>query len=253
VSREVDLLGGEAWKIVQAIPPLELMLGQPIIVVGGLAVLCRMGNAYRVTTDIDVVNRRSEGAPSQLDVLLDAGALRAGPAGATISTPAGDVRVDVLEISERDLEDLPEDPTARLHVLAHDWARQTASPIRISVRSPTDPVVTTVTVKVSEPGPLVAMKLQSLPDRAKAKEATDLLDITRLTLSPSSSGTVLEQLEGAAAQVRSDAALHVQTWFVQNANRSLSLVRSVPDGASIDRVDVDLAGELLLGALGGTR
>lgn len=38
-----------------------------------------------------------------------------------------------------------------------------------------------VTVAVAESGPLVAMKLQSVMNRPNAKEATDLLDIVRLT------------------------------------------------------------------------
>src|SRR6476620_4947695 len=93
------------------------------------------------------------------------------------------------------------------------------------------------------------MKLQSLPDRQKAKESTDLLDISRLTLGSGSGTAVHAQLEAASAQIRSDAALHVRTWFVENADRSLSLIRSVPDGESLTRIDVDLVGELLLGAL----
>jgi hypothetical protein len=226
------------------------MIKQPIVVVGGLAVLCRLGVAYRVTTDVDTVSRRDEGAPSQIDVLVNAGAARVGPAGATIATPVGDVRIDVLEISVSDLKNLPDDPTARLHVLAHDWARQTASTMRVTaLRNPNDQDPINVSVRVSEPGPLVAMKLQSLPDRPRAKESTDLLDIARLTLSADIGEALLSQLEGASAQIRADAALHVRTWFVSNAERSLSLIRSIPDGASLDKVAVDLVADLLLNAL----
>lgn len=37
-----------------------------------------------------------------------------------------------------------------------------------------------VEVRVAEPGPLIAMKLQNLANRPSAKEATDLLDVSQL-------------------------------------------------------------------------
>lgn len=62
--------------------------------VGGLAVLCRLGTAYRSTSDLDTVHRRAAGERPQLQVLLATGVQQSGPAGATIPTPAGMVQVD---------------------------------------------------------------------------------------------------------------------------------------------------------------
>lgn len=39
--------------IVQAIPELESRTERKAIVIGGLAVLCRLGTAYRATSDLD--------------------------------------------------------------------------------------------------------------------------------------------------------------------------------------------------------
>ena len=133
-----------------------------------------------MTSDVDTVNRRLGGEPGQLDVLLATGATAIDGAGAMVATPTGDVRVDVLEVSEEQLDDLPEDPTDRLYLLSHDWALRSATPLHI--RAVGGGTTSEHTVQVAEPAPLIATKLQALPNRARVKEATDLLDIVRLVL-----------------------------------------------------------------------
>lgn len=67
----VDLFGQGTLALLQAIPEVEHRLGRQITLVGGLAVLSRLGTAaHRVTTDIDTVNRRADGEQGQLEVLL---------------------------------------------------------------------------------------------------------------------------------------------------------------------------------------
>lgn len=178
----VDLAGRSMLAIVQAVPELEARTGRKAVVIGGLAVLCRLGTAYRATSDLDTANRRAAGEPAQLDVLLQHdGVTQAGPAGVWIPTPAGMVQVDVIEVSDAELSHLPDDETDRLAVLSHAWAIQTATPMRIHAASPSDGASTEVVVRVAEPGSLIAMKLQSVMNRPVDKERTDLLDIVRLT------------------------------------------------------------------------
>jgi len=99
--RDVELFGPLTASLVQALPEIERRLDRRITVVGGLAVLSRLGSAaHRVTSDVDTVNRRLGGEPGQLDVLLATGATAVDGAGAMVATPTGDVRVDVLEVSE---------------------------------------------------------------------------------------------------------------------------------------------------------
>src|SRR5665811_2488253 len=105
--------------------------------------------------------------------------------GALLPTAAGNVQVDVLEVTDAELADLPDDPTDRLHVLSHGWAAATATPMLIRAGGMPD-----LAVAVAEPGPLIAMKLQSIMNRGAAKEGTDLLDIVRLCLDPAA-GPVL--------------------------------------------------------------
>ena len=178
----VELAGASMLAIVQAIPELESRTGRKPTVIGGLAVLSRLGTAYRATSDLDTVSRRATGDPPQVDVLLAAGARRAGPAGVWIQTSAGMVQVDIIEVTDAELSQLPDDETDRLAVLSHAWAIETATRMRVRVASQSEVPDTEVIVRVAEPGPLIAMKLQSIMNRPAAKERTDLLDVVRLTL-----------------------------------------------------------------------
>ncbi|QUQ71528.1 hypothetical protein [Kutzneria sp. CA-103260] len=244
----VDLFGQVTLALLQAIPEVEYRLGRPVTLVGGLAVLSRLGTAaHRVTTDVDTVNRRADGERGQLEVLLASGATAIDGAGAMITTESGEVRIDVLEISERELAELSEDPTDRLYALAHDWALRTATPLQI--RAAAGGTAFEHSVKVAEPGPLIATKLQALPNRSKTKEATDILDIIRLALDPQTGPAIRRQLAFSDSQLRHDAALHVQAWFVDNASRTLRLVRTTPAGADTASDTVALVGELLLASL----
>jgi hypothetical protein len=85
-------------RLVSAIPVIAERTGRAVVLVGGLAVMCRLSAPYRVS----------------------------------------------LELSVEGLQPL--------------------------------------TVHVSEPGPILAMKLQSIMNRGAAKEGTDLLDIVRISL-----------------------------------------------------------------------
>jgi hypothetical protein len=239
--------------IVQAIPELESRTGRRAIVIGGLAVLSRLGTAYRATNDLDTASRRAYGEPTQLDVLLQHdGVTASGPAGVRIPTPAGPVQVDIIEVSDAELSDLPEDETDRLAVLSHAWAIETASPVRIRVGGSLAERAEVV-VRVAEPGPLIAMKLQSIMNRTRAKERTDLLDIVRLTLDRATGRSALEQLGRASTQLAADARLHAHRWFVDLRHQTLRLIRELPEGATVDADAVQLVSELLLAELDRSR
>ncbi|MEC3975210.1 hypothetical protein [Amycolatopsis sp. H20-H5] len=246
----MELFGPITTSLVQALPEIERRLERKITVVGGLAVLSRLGSAaHRVTSDVDTVNRRLGGGPGQLDVLLATGATAIDGAGAMIATPTGDVRVDVLEVSEEQLNDLPADPTDRLYLLSHDWALRSATPLH--VRAVGGGATSEHTVLVAEPGPLIATKLQALPNRASVKEATDLLDIVRLALDDETGPIVRAQLAAANDLLKQDAALHVKRWLGTAADRSLRLIRTTPSGSDTTPDTVALVGELLLASLTG--
>jgi preprotein translocase subunit SecY len=51
----VDLVGASMLALVEAIPEFEARTGRRATVIGGLAVLCRLGTVYRVTGDLDTL------------------------------------------------------------------------------------------------------------------------------------------------------------------------------------------------------
>ncbi len=239
-----QLHGPMLAAIVAAIPVTARNTGRPVIVVGGLAVLCRLSRPYRATTDLDTVSRLQTGQVGQLELLLAAGATPSGPTGVQVQTPLGPVQVDVLEVTDADLAPLPDDPTDRLHVLSHAWAAQTATPVHLAADN-----AAPVTVLVARPPPLVAMKRQSVMNRGSAKEGTDLLDIVRLTTDPATAASVIDGLRTADDQLTADALLHARRWFHDSADRTLQRIRAIPEGASTTAEDLALVAELLGAAL----
>lgn len=244
VSPTVDLAGTSMSALALAIPAIAERTGRKVIVVGGLAVVCRLTRPYRATSDLDTVNRRRNDEPAQLELLVTSGAKPSGVSGVLVPTSAGPVQVDVLEVTDADLAPLPDDPTDRLHVLSHTWAAASATPVTIRATGTPD-----LMVAVAEPGPLVAMKLQSVMNRGSEKEGTDLLDIIRLCLDPAAGPVLRAQLANTDSQLRADAARHARRWFDEHADRSLRRVRSIPEGRNTELDDLHLVGELLLAAL----
>jgi hypothetical protein len=242
--RSIVLAGRAMTRLVSAIPVVAEQTGRAVVLVGGLAVMCRLRAPYRVTTDLDTVDRRRVNEHSQLELLVSAGATPSGPSGALVHTPFGDVQVDVLQVTDADVDDLPDDPTDRLHVQSHAWAASSASGLMIAVEE-----LPPLAVAVAEPGPIIAMKLQSIMNRGAAKEGTDLLDIVRLTLDRDCGPVSRDQLEVAGQLLRADALLHARRWFHETADRSLKKIKVVPEGGDVELDDVRLVGDLLVAAL----
>jgi hypothetical protein len=78
-----------------------------------------------------------------------------------------------------------------------------------------------VTALVAEPGPLVAMKLQAIMNRAVAKQGTDLQDIVRLILDQEARPAALAQLGRCDASSAADIALHADPWLVARRRQAL--------------------------------
>jgi hypothetical protein len=67
-GKRVTFVGDAMAAVVQGVEEVRILIGQPPVVVGGLAVMCRLASPYRATTDLDVVDRLLGPAP-QLQVL----------------------------------------------------------------------------------------------------------------------------------------------------------------------------------------
>lgn len=255
----VHLVGAVMVNLVGAIPRVQELFELPVIV-GGLAVMSRLGNAYRVTQDLDALRRRLEGAASSLEVLRAAGATDINEIGGLVPTERGDVRVDLLEARHNDLDREFTDPTDRLEAMAHQWTLDTATPMHIvattidpsSRRGDAGPVIdrTQAVALVARPGPLVAMKLKASIDRTTVKEATDLLDVIRLVTDPATAGFVFAEFKEVDAQLVEDVAAHAHLKFRKNVLRTRRIIRDLGPQA-VDAEFIDGAADFLEGALWG--
>ncbi|WP_300603412.1 hypothetical protein [Trebonia sp.] len=242
----MTFIGDAMAAVVQGVEEVRALIGQPPVVVGGLAVMCRLSNPYRATTDLDVVDRLLGEVP-QLQVLRAArGAKPVEPTSVLLPTAYGQVKVDVLEVRQVEIDQPSDDPGDRLHAVAHAWASDTATEVIIEV-APLSGAQVEVSALVAEPGPLVAMKLQAIMNRVAAKQGTDLQDIARLILDEQVRPNALAQLSSCDTSTAADIALHVDLWLV---DRRLQAMRWIHDAGGTDLAldDLDLVAELLLSA-----
>ncbi|MDP4015063.1 MAG: hypothetical protein Q8P38_10665 [Candidatus Nanopelagicales bacterium] len=242
----VTFLGDAMAALVQGVVEASALIGQPPVIVGGLAVQSRLSSPYRATVDLDVVDRM-RGELSQLELLrAAAGAKPVEPTAVLLPTQWGAVRVDVLEVRQVELDRPSDDPGDRLYAAAHAWAHDSATDLTIEVIRSGGQLVE-VTTPVAEPGPLIAMKLQAVMNRSADKQGTDLLDIVRLTFDGATRPAALSQVGAVDASVARDIALHVDLWLVRRRAQALASIRAA-GGGEISNDDIDLAAELLLAA-----
>jgi len=79
-GKRVTFIGNAMAAVVQGVEEVRILIGHSPVVVGGLAVMCRLSHPCRATTDLDVVDRLLGGTP-QLQVL------RAAPGRSLWSRP----------------------------------------------------------------------------------------------------------------------------------------------------------------------
>jgi len=229
--------------VIQGVAEVRELIGETPVIVGGLAVLSRLSNAYRATVDLDVVDRML-GATPQLEVLrAAAGAEPVEPAAVLLPTEFGPVKVDVLEVRQVELDQPSDDPGDRLYASSHAWASDTSTEMVIEVIR-RDGQHVEVATRVAEPGPLIAMKLQAVMNRSVDKQGTDLLDIVRLTFDDGTRSAAIEQIGAVADAVARDIAMHVDLWFLRRQQQALRWIRNV-GGDDVSGDDLQLVAELL--------
>jgi hypothetical protein len=119
-------------RLVGTLARLEAEGFEGFRVVGGLAVLCRVGNLFRATSDLDTIIE--DDGPAII-------ALRTHPSASptTNGVSIDGTLIDIIPIGPIDHADqLPDDPSSRLFVLAHRYAWDRAEPVSIDVVDPTD-------------------------------------------------------------------------------------------------------------------
>ena len=223
--REVELL---------ASLPSELRL------IGGLAVMCRVGSPHRTTVDLDAVAR-------DLDRLHDSIAgLAVTASGGGQYRFAGDMDLDVIDVAPVpsvelvvELESAGETLSdLELNVVSLTWAHDGATPLDVVAVDELsgEPLAKATDRLVASISGLVAMKTTAIPLRASTrpeKRASDLYDLARLLLLP---GADRASLEDMPALLADPVAALLERWFVDDAGRD----RTYRDVRRFDEPAVDL-------------
>jgi hypothetical protein len=206
-----------AVEVLATLPP-ELRL------IGGLAVMCRVGMPHRATVDLDAITRDLD----RHRVALERLALTSSGGGQFRFDGALDL--DVIEVSgdtadnlERVLTD--SDPTRELgdlelNALAHCWAHDTATAMDLAVVGDDGVLLSRAHGRlVASPLGLVAMKATTVPLRASSrpeKRASDLYDLGRLVVT---SRFGASDLASFPPSLRRAVGRGLRGWFVDEAGR----------------------------------
>ncbi|NLV55937.1 MAG: nucleotidyl transferase AbiEii/AbiGii toxin family protein [Acidimicrobiales bacterium] len=236
--REVELL---------ASLPAELRL------IGGLAVMCRVGSPHRATVDLDALARgldRYHATLSRLAVTADGGGQYRF---------AGDLDLDVIDVAPSPAADLATEMEAlgpvtdlEINVIAHAWAHDTATPLDIvAVDEATGARLAEARDRlVASAAGIVAMKASTVPLRASSKpekRASDLYDLGRLLVDGGLGPGALDALPAAA---REPIVARITGWFVTGAGRD----RTYREVRRFDEppLDLDAAADAVERVLGAT-
>ena len=221
---------------------VEVLAGLPdeFRLIGGLAVLCRVGVPHRATVDLDALARGLD----SYDPELRSVALSAAGGGQYVM--AGRLELDVIDVGASDAGDLVEQLLAageplsdlELNAVAHTWAHDVATPLDLVVVSDSDGSVLSSAAGrlVACPGGLVAMMATTVPLRASSKpekRASDLYDLGRLLTTTTSWAS---ELDASPASLRDHVRGRVHRWFVEPAGRD----RTFRDTRRFDEVRLDL-------------
>jgi hypothetical protein len=238
--REVALLA--------SLPP-ELRL------IGGLAVMCRVGTPHRATVDLDALAR-------DLDRFHEAIArLALTSVGGGQYTFEGDLDLDVIDVAEVGADELVRDLAAlgdpgagltdlELNVVAHTWAHDAATTLDIAAA---DDETGAVLVRadgrlVATTAGLIAMKATTVSLRASSKpekRASDLYDLGRLLVDGGLRRGELAELPAVLADAVGE---RLHRWFVDPRGRD----RTFRDVRRFDepRLELDDAAHAVAEAVG---
>ena len=223
MSAEPVLLSGREGGTTHREVALLAELPEELRLIGGLAVMCRVGSPHRATVDLDAVARNLDGIhPDLLRLALTA-------AGGGQYRFAGDLDLDVIDVAPLASDELLEQLLAdgayltdlELNVVAHTWAHDTAQPLDIvAVDEQTGVRLASAPGRlVATAAGIVAMKATTVPLRASSKpekRASDLYDLGRLLVAGRLAAADLAALPEPVHRV---VAARLRQWFLDDAGR----------------------------------
>lgn len=225
---------------------VELLASLPdeLRLIGGLAVMCRVGSPHRTTVDLDAVARDLEGLHASL-----AGLAMTSVGGGQYRFE-GDLDLDVIDVAPVDADELARKlctgpggsneglSDLELNIVSLTWAHDTATAVDVvAVDEVSGERLAWATDRqiATTPG-LVAMKATAIPLRASTrpeKRGSDLYDLARLLLV----GPPDDPQLGSMPEVLADeVSRRLRRWFVDDAGRD----RTFRDIRRFDEPRVDL-------------
>lgn len=220
-TEPVYLTGPAMVSLVRAIAALREAELAHYVVVGGVAVIARLGEAHRATGDVDTVVDETE-PPDAIEALLALPSASPHPDGAAHQVMVEETKVEVIGVGSLDYDALDGlTDRQRLFVAAHRWALDTATDLNVVAGA--DQSVA-AQAPFATPAALVAMKLHAIQDRRVAggqdKRASDADDVYRLLLRFDAEGSLRADLSTAPEVLRRAVRDALQLFFVDQAVRT---------------------------------
>ncbi len=236
----IVVLSGRAGGTTHRSVELLATLPPALRLIGGMAVLCRVGTPHRATVDLDAVARDL----SLYHDVLSRLAVTAEDGGQYRF--AGDFDLDVIDVAPMDstaliahLLTFDEPPgDLDLNMVAHTWAHDTATPVDlVAVDEGTGAVLARAPGRlVATSAGLVAMKATTVQLRSSSKpekRASDLYDLGRLLVS---GGVEVEDIGGMPELLAEAVVSRLVAWFVAPGGRD----RTFREIRRFDEPPVDL-------------
>lgn len=138
-------------------------------------------------------------------------------------------KLDVIEVTEFDPAQLPNDESDRLFIEAHRWAYDSATTETITALDPiTRAVHLTVTIRLAHPAALLPMKLRAAEARPRTnekKKASDGLDAYTLLDQLDTDGALATIVAGAPWDIPALTDAYLRRGFVANAEVTAGRIR----------------------------
>jgi predicted nucleotidyltransferase len=226
---DVVLQGPAMVGLIRALASLGQTGLDHYVIVGGVAVAARLGQAHRATSDVDTVIDEVA-HPDAVEALLAHPDAQPDPTGAH-RVQLGGTKVEIIGVGPVDddsFDGLTELQT--LFVASHTWALTTATSLTLVAAS--DQTIR-ATAPFATPAALFAMKLHAIQDRRPTiypeKRGSDALDLYRLLLELDADGSLRAGLAGAPAPLRRAARAAAQKVLIDGAIRTRRFMSALSD------------------------
>lgn len=246
----VVLPGAAMVPLVRAVAALtDAGIGR-YVVVGGVAVSVRLGQAHRATADVDTVVDETS-PPDAIEALLALPDTIRDPSAEHRVLVAG-TKVEILGVGPLDEPDLEGIPTKdALFVASHVWALDTATPITVVAGVDLD---VRATAPFATPAALIAMKLHAIEDRSNSsgqhKRAGDAWDIYRILVDLDVDGSVRAAFAAASGTLRYLVRNAAERVLVTAAARTHGWLRAGDDAmAAVTTEELRLVGRAFINAI----